>query len=53
MAKVILGNHSSVLVPNQDRDNIRKFYCDILAGKIMKGHPERDFRSGLLARTSG
>ncbi len=24
MAKVIFGNHSSVLVPGQDRDGIRK-----------------------------
>jgi hypothetical protein len=36
MAKVISGNHSSVLVPRQDRDGIRKFYCDVLGGKIMK-----------------
>jgi hypothetical protein len=43
MAKVILGNHSSVLVPKQDRDSIRKFYCDVLGGKIMKADPERDF----------
>jgi hypothetical protein len=43
MAKVILGNHSSVLVPQQDRDSIRKFYCSILGGKIMKTDPERDF----------
>jgi len=43
MAKVIFGNHSSVLVPRQDRDSIRKFYCDILGGKITKADPERDF----------
>ena len=43
MAKVIFGNHSSVLVPQQDRDNIRKFYCDVLGGKITKADPERDF----------
>ena len=43
MAKVIFGNHSSVLVPRQDRDSIRKFYCDVLRGKIMKADPERDF----------
>jgi len=43
MAKVIFGNHSSVLVPRQDRDGIRKFYCDVLGGKIMKADPERDF----------
>jgi hypothetical protein len=28
MAKVIFGNHSSVIVPRKDRDNIRKFYCE-------------------------
>jgi hypothetical protein len=43
MAKVIFGNHASVLVPRQDRDSIRKFYCDVLGGKIMKADPERDF----------
>jgi len=43
MAKVIVGNHSSVLVPRQDRDNIRKFYCDVLGGKITKADPDRDF----------
>ena len=43
MAKVIFGNHSSVLVPRQDRDSIRRFYCDVLGGKIMKADPERDF----------
>ena len=43
MAKVIFGNHSSVLVPQQDRDSIRKFYCDVLGGKVMKADPERDF----------
>ncbi len=43
MAKITFGNHSSVLVPRQDRDNIRKFFCDVLGGKIMKADPERDF----------
>src|SRR5216683_1572745 len=43
MAKVIFGNHSSVLVPRQNRDRIRKFYCEVLGGKIMKADPERDF----------
>ena len=43
MAKVIFGNHSSVLVPRQDRDSICKFYCDVLGGKITKADPERDF----------
>ena len=43
MAKVTFGNHSSVIVPRQDRDSIRKFYCDVLGGKITKGGNERDF----------
>jgi len=42
MAKVVFGNHSP-LVPRQDRDSIRKFYCDVLGGKITKADPERDF----------
>jgi len=43
MPKVIFGNHSSVIVPRQDRDNIRKFYCDVLGGKITKEESDRDF----------
>ena len=43
MAKVAFGNHASVLVPRHERDSIRKFYCDVLGGKIMKAAPERDF----------
>jgi catechol 2,3-dioxygenase-like lactoylglutathione lyase family enzyme len=42
MAKIIFGNHSSVIVPRQDRDSIRKFYCDVLGGKITKAEDERD-----------
>ena len=43
MIKVIFGNHSSVIVPRKDRDSIRKFYCDVLGGRIMKEEDERDF----------
>jgi catechol 2,3-dioxygenase-like lactoylglutathione lyase family enzyme len=43
MAKVICGNHSSVIVPLQDRDSIRKFYCDVLGYKIVKEESDRDF----------
>ncbi len=43
MAKVIFGNHASVIVPRQDRDSIRKFYCDVLGGKMTKAEDERDF----------
>ena len=42
-AKVTIGNHSSVLVPHQDRDRIRQFYCDVLGGEITQADPERDF----------
>jgi hypothetical protein len=43
MPSVIFENHSPVFVPRQDRDSIRKFYCDILGGKVTKADPERDF----------
>jgi hypothetical protein len=43
MAKIIFGNHSSVIVPRQDRESIHKFYCDVLGGKITKEQDERDF----------
>ena len=43
MAKVVFGNHSSVLVPRQDRQNIREFYCNVLGGIITKADSERDF----------
>ena len=43
MKKVIFGSHSSVMVPREDRDSIRKFYCDVLGGKITKADRERDF----------
>jgi hypothetical protein len=42
VARIIFGNHSSVMVPRQDRDSIRKFYCDVLGGTSMKADPERD-----------
>jgi hypothetical protein len=43
MAKVIFGNHSSVIVPRSERDSIREFYCNVLGGKITKADPERNF----------
>jgi len=43
MGKVILGNHSSVIVPRNDRERICKFYCDVLGGKLVKAEDERDF----------
>jgi catechol 2,3-dioxygenase-like lactoylglutathione lyase family enzyme len=43
MAKIAFGNHASVLVPRQEREAIRKFYCDVLGGRVTKADPERDF----------
>lgn len=43
MAKVIFGNHMSVIVPRKDRDDIRKFYCEILGGTLVRGEEGRDF----------
>jgi len=33
----------SGIIRRQDRDSIRKFYCEVLGGKITKADPERDF----------
>ena len=43
MAKVVFGNHSSVIVARQDRDSICRFYCDVLGATITKAQDERDF----------
>jgi len=42
MTRVILGNASAITVPRQDRDSIRKFYGDVLGGKIVKEDGEKD-----------
>jgi hypothetical protein len=43
MTKASFSNHSAVIVPQQDRDSIRKFYCDVLGGTITKAEADRDF----------
>ena len=43
MSVATFGNHSSVMVPRQDRDSIRRCYCDVLGGKITKEENEKDF----------
>jgi catechol 2,3-dioxygenase-like lactoylglutathione lyase family enzyme len=43
MAKTILGNHASVIVPLKERSKIRQFYCDVLGGTLVKAEDERDF----------
>lgn len=42
MAKVIMGNHCSVLVPIRDRDDVRTFYCDVLGATLAKADAQRD-----------
>ncbi|GEM_PF-268167 len=42
MAKIVFGNHASVFVPRQDRDKIRKFYCDVLGGKMTSEEDQKD-----------
>ncbi|HKT31001.1 MAG TPA: VOC family protein [Gammaproteobacteria bacterium] len=42
MAKVIMGNASAITVPRWDRGCIRKFYCDVLDGKIVKQDDDKD-----------
>ena len=36
MTKVTFGNHSSVLVPREERELIRKFYRDLSVAKSRK-----------------
>lgn len=43
MAKVVFGNHLSVIVPLRDRNSIRRFYCDVLGCTITKSENDRDF----------
>jgi catechol 2,3-dioxygenase-like lactoylglutathione lyase family enzyme len=43
MAKVIFGNHLSVIVPRKDRDDVRRFYCGVLGATLVKGEDDRDF----------
>lgn len=42
MANVIFGNHSALRVPKLEKDRIRKFYCDVLGGKLMRSFEDKD-----------
>jgi catechol 2,3-dioxygenase-like lactoylglutathione lyase family enzyme len=42
VAKVIFGNHSAVLAPQQDRDRIRDFYCNVLGCKVTRELDQKD-----------
>jgi hypothetical protein len=43
MTNVTFGNHSSVIVPRNEREKIREFYVGVLGGTITKAQDERDF----------
>ena len=36
MTKVSFSNHAAAIVPKQDRDRLRNFYCDVLACTMAK-----------------
>ncbi len=42
MSVAVFGNASAITVPRQDRDSIRRFYCDVLGGEIVKEDNEKD-----------
>jgi len=42
MAQVIMCNASAITVSRNERDAIRKFYCDVLGGRIVKEDNEKD-----------
>jgi len=42
MATVIFGNHTAVRVRRTERDNIRRFYRDVLGCKIMREFDDKD-----------
>jgi catechol 2,3-dioxygenase-like lactoylglutathione lyase family enzyme len=47
MAKVILGNHSAIVLPRTEQDRIRKFYRDVLGCEIIRETDQKDdFRMG-------
>jgi catechol 2,3-dioxygenase-like lactoylglutathione lyase family enzyme len=47
MAKVILGNHSAIVLPRAEQDRIREFYCDVLGCEIIRETDQKDdFRLG-------
>jgi catechol 2,3-dioxygenase-like lactoylglutathione lyase family enzyme len=35
MSKVLLGNHTAVVVARADRERIRQFYCDVLGAEVL------------------
>jgi catechol 2,3-dioxygenase-like lactoylglutathione lyase family enzyme len=47
MAKVVMGNHSAVVLPRAEQGRIREFYRDVLGCEIIRETDEKDdFRMG-------
>jgi catechol 2,3-dioxygenase-like lactoylglutathione lyase family enzyme len=42
VAKTILGNASAITVPRHERESIRRFYRDVLGGRIVKEDHDKD-----------
>jgi hypothetical protein len=42
VAKIMFGNHWSVIVPRSERDGIRSFYGDVLGAEIRQPDVDRD-----------
>ncbi len=42
MTKVVFGNHAAVVVPRQDRDRVRTFYCDVLGFRTTRQAGDKD-----------
>lgn len=43
MPNVVFGNHLSVFVPQQEKENVRALYCGVLGGTLTKSEEDRDF----------
>lgn len=47
MARVILGNHSAIVLPRAEQDKIRSFYRDVLGCEVIRQTDHKDdFRMG-------
>ena len=47
MARVILGNHSAIVLPKAEQNRIRQFYRDVLGCEIIRESDQKDdFRLG-------
>lgn len=42
MAKAVFGNHSAVRVPRAQKDEIRRFYRDVLGGTLVRAGDQKD-----------